>query len=217
MLFRSRATKTVFNAVEASAEKSAQEVSEILVRQEPPVADKSRTPNIETRDAREVRVIGGEVGQPMLSHRGQDEGVIREQSMFSAKRLTLKDEVGSARQDLNTEGSQALNRLSAQREFSDLMGVPLQGINEFSGRQMKTGPGLDHHEAVTHFSGHGNGGKDANNSGIGPKKHAAAFGIKTGKMVDDAVGIGENISPGGKLMEGTDHSDRKSTRLNSSH
>jgi serine/threonine protein kinase/Flp pilus assembly protein TadD len=103
------------------------------------------------RQAVEVGVVAGQLGQAMRLHQGHHQGVIGQQACLPADGRGGYNQGGVNGKDMDERAADACNRGLAVRKGLDDVRVLFQALKQFSRGPRVVGPGLDGHQAVGNF------------------------------------------------------------------
>ncbi|MBI3320770.1 MAG: hypothetical protein HYZ91_00705, partial [Candidatus Omnitrophica bacterium] len=161
----------------------------------------SGTPEGQAGDAAEIGVVGGEVDQAVGAHRGDDEGVIRQQAAVGADALARQEQLRRDRQNLHPQTSQALDRLGAGAQPPDLIGMALQVGQDLSGGQGEPLAGFQEHQPVPDLSDHDSGGDRPDVTDLRAVQRVRADLPAVEEVVEKTVGVQEERTAGREVGE----------------
>lgn len=110
-----------------------------------------RFPNQEVGHAFEIRVVGRDASEAMMSHDGQIEGIVGEKAVFFLEVMAVADARNFEWKDLDTD---ILNGLRHREMLDKLLGVRrvvLEVANSRFRFELKRADGLDDHQAMEGF------------------------------------------------------------------
>lgn len=155
-----------------------------------------RFPNQEVGHAFEIRVVGRDASEAVMSHDGKIQGIVGEKTVCLFDVVAVTDVCGFERKDLDADSLNSLRRREMLDKLLDVRRTVLKVADCCLGLEVKRAEGFDNHQAMKGFS-QNQCGSEAGNPGVlnALEEVGAVVGefSRAGEMVDENVGVNEDV------------------------